>query len=128
MRENRQYLKERGIRYYCKALGMPRKLSKAEKKALNKGLAIRNHIEGKFGECKRKYQLDCVMAKTRATSESWIACVLFVMNLALWSRADFFVPVFKWILRWIKQLLGLFKEQRISGSPNSQNLMHMPRH
>ena len=89
-RVNRQYLKDRGIRYFGKPLGRPRKLSKQEKRELRKGLSIRNRIEGKFGEGKRKYDLDLVKTKTPKTSESWIACVFFVMNLAHWQRVDFF--------------------------------------
>ena len=111
-RENRRYLKDRNIKYYGKALGRPPKLSKAEKDELIEGLGIRNLLEGKFGEGKRKYQLDLVMAKTPATSESWIACVMFVMNLANWSRTFIFALFHRLIARPIKRLLRHFKEQR----------------
>lgn len=110
-RENRQYMNEKHIRYYGKALGRPVKLTKAQKKALRSGLGIRNRIEGKFGEGKRKYQLDCVKTKTQMTSESWISCVLFVMNLAHWLRADIFVLSYRWIKREIQRLLSNFKER-----------------
>jgi len=113
-RENRRHLKELGIRYCGRALGRPPKLTKAQKKALKAGLVIRNRIEGKFGEGKRKYQLDCVKAKTQVTSESWIVCVLFVMNLAHWLRADLFMLFYKLLKRQIKRLFINFKEQRAS--------------
>jgi IS5 family transposase len=113
-RENRKYLSERGIRYYGKALGRPAVMTKAQKKVFRDGLRIRNRIEGKFGEGKRKYQLDCVKARTQITSESWISCVLFVMNLAHWLRADFFVLCCKEIITHIQQLFSNIKEQNSS--------------
>jgi IS5 family transposase len=109
--DNRRYMKARNIRYYGKALGRPPKLTKAQKKALKTGAGIRNGIEGKFGEGKRKYQLDCVKTKTQATSESWIAGALFVMNLAHWLRADFFVLCCKWIITEFQRLFSNIKEQ-----------------
>jgi len=110
-RANRQYLKDRGIRYSGKPLGRPRKLSKQEKRELRKGLSIRNRIEGKFGEGKRKYDLDLVKAKTPKTSESWIACVFFVMNLAHWQRVDFFCYIFSRLLKRFTTRIQYFKEQ-----------------
>jgi len=112
-RENRQYLKERGIRYCGRALGRPPKLTKEQKKILKAGLVIRNRIEGKFGEGKRKYQLDCVKARTQVTSESWIASVLFVMNLAHWLRADAFELFYRLIQRQIQRLFININEQKM---------------
>lgn len=51
---------------------------------------MRNEIEGAFGVGKRRYGLGLVLAKLRETSESWIAMVIFVMNIARWMR-DIFV-------------------------------------
>jgi hypothetical protein len=113
-RENRDYLNERGVRFCGKALGRPPQLTKAQKKALQAGLVIRNRIEGKFGEGKRKYQLDLVKAKDQVTSESWIACVLFVMNLAQWLRADIFLSFFGIIERQYQRLFLDFKESKLS--------------
>ncbi len=97
-RANRQYLKELNIRFSGKALGRPRKntglddaVRKAEQKRRKHESRLRNHIEGKFGEGKRGYDLALVKAKTVRTSEAWIAAVFFVMNLARWLREDFFV-------------------------------------
>ena len=110
-RENRQKLKELGIRFCGKQLGRPPKRTPAQKRALRKELAIRNRIEGKFGEGKRKYQLDCVQTKLQDTSESWIANVLFVMNLAAWMRADIFLPIFNWAKKHHISLFEIVKEQ-----------------
>jgi IS5 family transposase len=101
-RKNRGYLKERDIKFSGKALGRPPKLTAEEKKAFRSALRkephIRSWIEGKFGEGKRRYDLGCIKAKTMETSESWIAAVFFVMNLARWLRADSFLSALKWLI------------------------------
>ena len=50
---NRQYLKEKAIRFVGKQLGRPPKISAAEKRKLQKEMAGRNEIEGKFGQGKK---------------------------------------------------------------------------
>ena len=96
-----------GIEFSGKSLGRPTKLTEQEAKLARKKrktqARLRNGIEGKFGEGKRKYDLDLVKAKTMNTSESWIAAVFFVMNLARWLRENYFLPIFRW--------LGNFKER-----------------
>ena len=106
-RANRNYLTSKGIRFSGKPLGRPPKLSQEKKKALRTEARLRNRIEGKFGEGKRKYDLDLVKAKTMATSESWIAAVFFVMNIAHWVRVCFFASIFR---RFIYHISGVFKE------------------
>jgi len=109
-RENRDYLKEHGIRFSGKALGRPPALTeenaeelKKRRKKFRNEQAKRNGIEGKFGEGKRKYNLERIKAKTAMTSESWIATIFLVMNLARWLREYFFVffqdglQVDKWV-------------------------------
>jgi len=99
-RKNREYLKGLGIEFSGKALGRPPKLTEEEAKLKRKKrkaqAGLRNQIEGKFGEGKRKYDLDLVKAKTMRTSESWIASVFFVMNIARWERV-LFVPILNWL-------------------------------
>jgi IS5 family transposase len=103
-RDNRRYLKKLGIEFSGKALGRPPKLTEEEAKQARikcKAQAgIRNGIEGKFGEGKRKYDLDLVKAKTMRTSESWIAAVFFVMNLARWQRMSSFLSLFRWLVNF----------------------------
>ena len=41
----------------------------------------RNLIEGKFGQGKNAYGLNNIQAKRSDTSQSWIACIFFVINL-----------------------------------------------
>lgn len=106
-RDNRIYLKDKGIRFSGKALGRPAKLTKEEKRLIRTETRLRSQIEGKFGEGKRKYDLDLVKTKTMHTSESWIAAVFFVMNLAHWMRLDFVASFLKAIL---SRILNNFKE------------------
>jgi IS5 family transposase len=100
-RENREYLRKRKIVFSGKSLGRPPKLTDAEARLARKRQKehdrFRNQIEGKFGEGKRKYDLDRVMARTMKTSESWIAAVFFVMNLARWLRMSSFLSLFRWL-------------------------------
>ncbi len=81
-RANRKYLKERGIRITGKALGRPTSNeSYYQKNKRKKEHNQRNHVEGKFGQGKNAYGLKQIRAKTKETSESWIANIFFVMNL-----------------------------------------------
>jgi len=101
-RNNRAYLKERGIRYSGVPLGRPiRDLTayKKLKKQRQKEARIRNTIEGTFGVGKRRYGLGLVLAKLRETSETWIAMVIFVMNIAHWLR-DILLSLLKTLSNW----------------------------
>lgn len=118
-RENRKYLNKYNIVFSGKALGRPPKLTDEEARLARKIYKaqgrLRNQIEGKFGEGKRKYDLDLVKTKTMHTSESWIAAVFFVMNLARWLRMDSFLPLFRWLEnvkeRWLKRVELVFEYQ-----------------
>jgi hypothetical protein len=105
--ENRTFLKKQGIRFSGKALGRPLQLSPAEKRKIAHEARRRSLIEGKFGEGKRKYDLGLVKAKTSKTSESWIAIIFFVMNLARWGRIYFFA---KFLWRFFAPFFNNFKE------------------
>jgi hypothetical protein len=106
-KDNRNYMKDKGIRFSGKALGRPPKLSSEQKRVIKNEARRRVRIEGKFGEAKRKYDLGLVKAKTMYTSESWIAAVFFVMNLAHWLRLYFCPFYFK---PFFKRLLDVFNE------------------
>ena len=117
-RKNRTWLKELGIRYSGKPLGRPRKkvfenktVLKGDKKRRRLEFGLRNHIEGKFGEGKRGYDLGLVKTRTPRTSEAWIAAVFFVMNLARWMREDFFVPLFNLTFEHLSPGFNNFKER-----------------
>lgn len=74
-RANRAALKEKGIKLLAKPLGRP----SAVQKHVSPG--ERNPIEGKFGQAKTGYGLNRIKARLRETSESWIACIIMVLNL-----------------------------------------------
>jgi hypothetical protein len=96
-RENRNYLKELGIKLVGKALGRPRK-----DEALHNHVSPgeRNPIEGKFGQAKQAYGLERVRAKLRATSESWISSIILVLNLVRLTRQALLC-----LNRWIEKII-----------------------
>jgi IS5 family transposase len=98
--ENRRWLKERGIRITAPPLGRrPTKIKQSyyQKRKTRKEAAERNHIEGKFGQGKNGYNLDEIRARLKNTSESWVACIFFVMNLIHYEAHHFFDSFFRWI-------------------------------
>ena len=91
-RANRQYCQQRGIRLSGKPLGRP---VVAEQSAVRQqaqaDARIRNQIEGKFGQGKRRFTLARVMAKLASTAETTIAITCLVMNLERLLQALLFV-------------------------------------
>lgn len=85
-RNNRKWMKEKGIRLMSKPLGRPA----AGAVAVHLRPGERNPIEGKFGQGKLAYGLDCIKAKLKNTSESWIACIALVLNLVAMTRQALF--------------------------------------
>ncbi|MBD2609486.1 transposase [Scytonema hofmannii FACHB-248] len=82
-RENRDWCRERGIRISGAPLGRPpANVSKEKKKQAKDDERIRNCIEGKFGQGKRRFSLGRVMAKLSHTSQTAIAVTFLVMNLS----------------------------------------------
>ena len=81
---NRAYCKERGIRISGSPLGRPKKDEK-EQAALRKqtleDIGVRNQIEGKFGQGKRRFSLGLIKSKLAETAETSIAITFLVMNL-----------------------------------------------
>lgn len=98
-RNNRAYCKARGIRMSGPPLGRPRQgISKAEKKQARQDESVRNQVEGKFGETKRRYGLACVMTKLSETSLAQIALTFLVSNLEQALRLVFCLYVL-WLRR-----------------------------
>jgi hypothetical protein len=89
-RENRKWLQERGIRITAPPLGRKAKtkMNHYQKAKRKKEAAERNHIEGKFGQGKNRDSLNNIKARLKETSETWISCIFFVMNLInYWKKA-----------------------------------------
>jgi transposase, IS5 family len=87
-RANYAYLKELGIRFVGKSLGRPAKITQTAeaKRTKQQELNQRNHIEGKIGQAKNAYGLDSIKAKTKTTSEAWIAACVLATNLVTGLR------------------------------------------
>lgn len=105
-RANRAWCKERGIRLSGPPLGRPPKtVSREAKKQAQEDERIRNEIEGKFGQAKRRFSLSRVMAKLPNTSETSIAMTFLVMNLVKLLRQFYclflcqFFPTLRILLR-----------------------------
>ena len=97
-RSNRKYCKERGIRLSGQALGRPCKETSSNKEELAQikrqqyqDEIDRNPIEGKFGQGKRRFTLNRIMAKLAQTSEAVIMVSFIVMNLEKLFLFLFFV-------------------------------------
>ena len=96
-RSNRKYCKQRGIRLSGPPLGRPPKqISAAEQKQAAADEAIRNRVEGKFGQAKRRFGLGRVMAKLAITSAAQISLSFLVMNLDAALRRLFLRLCFAW--------------------------------
>jgi len=69
-------------------------VSKETKKQAWEDERIRNAIEGKFGQGKRRFSLNRVMAKLDNTSQTAIAITFLVMNLSTCLVKTGFLCVF----------------------------------
>ena len=99
-RENQAFCKAHGIRLSGPALGRP-KMDEREREKIKvqekKDISVRNAVEGSFGNGKRKYGLNLIMAKLPDTSETVIRLNFVLMNIERKLRfllRLFFVPVF----------------------------------
>ncbi|RWX49993.1 Transposase DDE domain-containing protein [Candidatus Electrothrix marina] len=81
-RANRNYLKEKGVRFGGKRMGRPPKETEENKERLRDRIPI----EGKFGQGKNGYRLNYIRARLQRTSEAWINCIFLVINLMVLLR------------------------------------------
>lgn len=95
-RKNRKFCKEHNIRMSGPPLGRRVRLTPQNAaqimdraKQARKDELIRNAIEGKFGQGKRKYSLNKIFAKLAKTSETVITLIFMVMNLQKWMAHIF---------------------------------------
>ena len=120
-RANRAWLKERNILHTGEPLG--RKPAQTVKSYYLRGkerreAAERNQIEGKFGQGKNGYDMNQIRAKMPSTSMSWIAAILFIMNVIRYTR-DF--PGF--ILNWLYANVMRMREEIIFTFKPSQGFL-----
>ncbi len=69
----------------------PKNISLTEKKQAQIDEKIRNGIEGKFGQGKRRFGLNLITTKLPNTSETAIALTFLVMNLNKLSKRRYFL-------------------------------------
>lgn len=92
-RENRAWLKEKGIILRAKPLGRPSALSNQ----VSPG--ERNPIEGKFGVGKSAYGLQRIKARLATTSASWISGIFLVLNLVKLAGISAYCLVFSFFMQ-----------------------------
>ncbi len=111
-RENRKYIEEKGIKITGKPLGRPPSKdpqTPSQRYRKKKKAAERNHIEGKFGQAKRGYNLNNIKARLPQTSESWINSIFLVMNvtkllLVAEKYGDIFIRFYSYLIsKFIKR-------------------------
>jgi hypothetical protein len=113
-KENRKYLDRLGIKYLGKPLGRPAKKktkNSSKKYREKKKMNERNRVEGVFGVAKRKYDLNCIKARLKETSESWVNIILFVMNLDNLLRIAEKNGVF--LFHFLKYFLNSIKNKKV---------------
>ena len=98
-RENRNKLKEKGIKLIGKPLGRPSAVT------VHISPGERNPVEGKFGQAKTAYGLGRIRARLKETSESWIASIILVLNLVKLAGA---VPYYLYD-KYISKITHFFK-------------------
>jgi len=112
-RANRAFCREHGIRLSGKPLGRPKKQdAENTRKQVLADAAVRNQIEGKFGQGKRRFSLGRVMAKLASTAECTIAITFLVMNLERWLQHLLFV-FFAALCGWMRLLQQIREEHQI---------------
>jgi hypothetical protein len=105
-RENRAFCKQHGIRMSGPPLGRkPKEVSREEKRQAAADEAIRNQVEGKFGQGKRRFGLGRIMAKLASTSAAQISLSFLVMNLELALRR-FFFSLFLSCRAWVRLIFA----------------------
>jgi hypothetical protein len=113
-RENRAFCKERGIRMSGPPLGRkPQTVSREEKRQAEADEAIRNQVEGKFGQGKRRFGLGRVMAKLASASAAQIVLTFLMMNL---ERLFCALAWLRWC--WLTHLSGQHRLHYLTPQPS----------
>jgi len=125
-RSNRAYCRNLGIRITAPPLGrpVPDDLAAIRKQTLEDA-KVRNQIEGKFGQAKRRFSLDRVMTKLANTSETAIAITFLVMNLEALLK-QLAVLFFSWVMMCRKSLFLPFGEVVFTFSALSWQFWRFP--
>lgn len=106
-RSNRAALKELGITLRAKPLGRPKAVDVEHVRP-----GERNPIEGKFGQAKTAYGMNCIKARLAQTSESWIATIIMVLNLVKLTGQVPYCLLLRWLTyseAYIKNCMAFFE-------------------
>lgn len=123
-RENRRWLKEHGISHTGDPLGRKRFVnppSAYAKRKKRSECAERNQIEVKFGQGKRGYNLNNIRARLSSTSTSWIAAIIFVMNI-LRHMKGVSISFFEMLLDKLMTMRQIIKNQILTPTYNFAGL------
>jgi len=116
-KENRRFCKKHGIRLSGPPLGRPAgdtELLKEQKKLQRQDECVRNAVEGKFGQSKRRFSLALIMTKLAHTSEVSIMVSFIVMNLE--KILSGIVSFLFFVLYWLSVRPGRHRHDRIISS------------
>jgi hypothetical protein len=136
-RDNHKFCKKNSIRISGPPLGRPPKVT-ADNAADLKAIKLQQRqdeldripIEGKFGQGKRRFSLNRVMAKLYKTSETVMAIVFIVMNLEKWLKMSYcaFLFCLTHLVKAVeKAIFCLFRRQRRLHFTSNLNLMSCQR-
>jgi len=96
MRDDRCYLKSKGVHFAGKSLGRPKTVTDENRLELKRLQAQRREdyrqripIEGKFGQGKRGYRLNYIRTRRGDTSAAWINSIFLVMDVLILLRIFF---------------------------------------
>ncbi len=119
-RDNREYCSTHGIRMSGPKLGRPMIVSESNRALMKKQRLIernderiRNGIEGKFGQGKRRFGLGRIFEKLQNTSETAIMLGFLVLNLERVLRDLIFAFFRKWWIRLLKPVNLVFCDEEL---------------
>jgi transposase, IS5 family len=110
-RENRKYLKDKGIEQYGVPLGRPPTMSASEKAKRKKKQSKRSEIEGSFGLMKVKYGMDNIKMKRADTTIVSIGAIVLAFNLVRLAKVLLTLKL-SWLRAWVSAHIQKLKHCR----------------
>jgi len=81
-------------------------MNRAHRKQIREDEGIRNAVEGKFGQGKRRYGLNRVMARLAESSQTVVSIIFLVMNLERLLSVHF-LHLVEWLLSELGFIAGV---------------------
>jgi transposase, IS5 family len=122
---NRNWCKEHDIRLSGLPLGRPPKdpeKNMTRRKQIQEDEGIRNAVEGKFGQGKRRFGLNRIMARLAESSQTVVSIIFLMMNLEQWLMVYFlrFLSLLKPSLQaetWLLHALNRHQQHDFNTDP-----------